>query len=141
MMFVVMAEPLRIDERIEIPAGELAVRTSRSGGPGGQHANVTASRVEISFDIAGSPSLPEWARARLLERLGPRATAVAEDERSQLRNRQIARERLAERLRAALQRPPSRRPTRPSRRAREQRLQEKQRAGERKRRRRAPEEE
>lgn len=135
-----MAEPLRIDDRIEIPAAELVVRTSRAGGPGGQHANVTASRVEISFDIDGSPSLPEWARARLLERLGPRVTAVAEDERSQLRNRQIARERLAQRLRAALQRPRPRRPTRPSPQARARRLQEKQRAGERKRQRRKPEE-
>lgn len=135
----VMSEALHIDEQIEIPAAELVVRTSRSSGAGGQHTNVTESRVEISFDIAGSPSLPEWARARLLERLGERTTAVAEDERSQLRNREIARTRLAERLRAALQRPRPRRSTRPSRGARERRLLEKRQASERKRRRRPPE--
>lgn len=133
-----MAEPLRIDEAIEIPAAELTVRVSRSGGPGGQHANVTESRVEVSFDIAGSPSLPEWARARLLQRLGPRVSAVAEEQRSQLRNRELARERLAERLRSGLQRPRTRRPTRPGRAAQERRLRAKRRTAERKRRRRSP---
>lgn len=141
IMVYVMAQPLRIDDLIEIPAAELVMRTSRSGGPGGQHANVTASRVEVSFDIAGSTSLPAWARARLLERLGRRVTAVAEDERSQLRNREIARERLAGRLRAALHRPKLRRPTQPGRNASERRLQSKRRVGERKRQRRAPEQE
>ncbi|MHB1539479.1 MAG: peptide chain release factor-like protein, partial [Solirubrobacteraceae bacterium] len=100
-----MPEPLEVNDEIEIPAAELTVRTSRSGGPGGQHANVTASRVEVSFDIATSPSLPEWARARLLERLGPEVSAVAQDERSQLRNRELALARLAARLAAALHRP------------------------------------
>ncbi len=138
-MSFAMLDAIQIDDGIEIPAGELVVRTSRSGGPGGQHANVTASRVEISFDIAGSPSLPEWAKARMLERLGPRVSAVAEDERSQLRNRQIARERLAARLHAALQRPRPRRATRPSLQARERRLTQKRQTGERKRQRRSPE--
>jgi ribosome-associated protein len=133
-----MAEPLRLSAEIEIPAAELVIRASRSGGPGGQHANVTDSRVEVSFDIEGSPSLPEWARERLLERLGPRASAAAQDERSQLRNREIARERLARRLRDALARPAQRHPTRPSRAARERRLAEKRRAGERKSGRRPP---
>jgi ribosome-associated protein len=136
-----MADPLRIGEEIEIPDAELVVRTSRSSGPGGQHANVTASRVEVSFDIAGSPSLPEWARARLLERLGPRATAVAQEARSQLRNRELARARLAERLAAALERPRERRATRPGRASRERRLDVKRRDGERKRMRRPPNEE
>jgi ribosome-associated protein len=133
-----MAEPLRVSEQIEIPDEELVVRLSRSGGPGGQHANVTESRVEVSFDIEASRSLPEWARARLLDRLGPRAVAVAEDQRSQLRNRELARARLAERLARALERPTPRRPTRPSPAARERRLQEKRRQGERKQARRPP---
>jgi ribosome-associated protein len=133
-----MAEPLRLSEEVEIPAAELVVRASRSTGSGGQHANVTDSRVEVIFDIAGSPSLPEWARERLLERLGPRVTAIAQDERSQLRNRRIARERLAARMREALVRAPQRHPTRPSRAARERRLQEKRRASDRKSGRRPP---
>lgn len=97
--------------------------------------------MEVSFDIAGSPSLPEWARARLLERIGPRASAVAEDSRSQMRNRERALQRLAERLRAGLQRPRPRRPTRPGRAAEERRLQAKRRTAERKRTRRPPEQE
>lgn len=136
-----MTDPLYINEQVQIPAAELIVRTSRSTGPGGQHANVTASRVEVSFDIAGSPTLPEWARSRLLERLGPRVTSVAQDERSQLRNREIARSRLAERLRAALERPRSRRPTRPGPAARERRLSSKRRQSLRKQERRPPAEE
>ncbi len=133
-----MAVPLRLSEEIEIPAAELLIRTSRSSGSGGQHANVTESRVEVSFDIAGSPSLPEWARERLMERLGRNAIAIAQDERSQLRNREIATERLARRLRDALARPPRRHATRPSRAARERRLQEKRQASERKSSRRPP---
>lgn len=133
-----MREPLRVNEAIEIPAAELVIRASRSAGPGGQHANVTESRVEVSFDVAGSASLPDWARELLLQRLGSRVSATAQDERSQLRNREIARERLARRLRDALAVSPERRPTRPSRAARERRLQEKRRAGERKSERRSP---
>jgi ribosome-associated protein len=133
-----MSDPLYVNEQVEIPAAELIVRTSRSTGSGGQHANVTDSRVEVSFDVAGSSSLPEWARSRLLERLGSRVTAVAQDERSQLRNREIARSRLAQRLRAALERPRPRRPTRPSPTARERRLDAKRRQGQRKHERRPP---
>jgi ribosome-associated protein len=133
-----MSDALYVNEEVEIPAAELVVRTSRSGGPGGQHANVTDSRVEVSFDIAGSSALPEWARARLLERLGPRVTAVAQDARSQLRNRELARLRLAERLRAGLERPRSRRPTRPGPAARERRLDSKRRQSQRKQERRPP---
>jgi ribosome-associated protein len=135
-----MSDPLYINEQIEIPDAELVVRTSRSTGPGGQHANVTDSRVEVSFDVEGSPSLPDWARSRLLERLGARVSAVAQDERSQLRNREIARSRLAERLRAALERPPPRRPTRPGPGARERRLESKRRQSQRKQERRRPRE-
>jgi ribosome-associated protein len=133
-----MTDALYVNEEVEIPAAELVVRTSRSGGPGGQHANVTDSRVEVSFDIAGSSALPEWARARLLERLGPRVTAVAQDARSQLRNRELARSRLAERLRSALERPRPRRATRPGPAARERRLDSKRRQSQRKQERRPP---
>jgi ribosome-associated protein len=136
-----MSDPLYVTEQVEIPGAELIVRTSRSTGAGGQHANVTDSRVEVSFDIASSSSLPEWARSRLLERLGPRVSAVAQDERSQLRNREIARSRLAERLRSALERPRVRRPTRPGPAARERRLDSKRRRGQRKQARRPPAEE
>jgi ribosome-associated protein len=136
-----MSDSLYVNEEVEIPGAELIVRTSRSTGAGGQHANVTDSRVEVSFDIASSSSLPEWARSRLLERLGPRVSAVAQDERSQLRNREIARSRLAERLRAALERPRARRPTRPGPAARERRLDSKRRQSQRKQARRPPAEE
>jgi ribosome-associated protein len=133
-----MSDSLPVNEQIEIPEAELTVRTSRSTGPGGQHANVTDSRVEVSFDIEGSPSLPEWARSRLLDTLGPRVSAVCQEERSQLRNREIARSRLAERLRAALERPRPRRPTRPGPAARERRLDAKRRQSQRKQERRPP---
>jgi ribosome-associated protein len=135
------SEGLEIADGIVVPIGEVVLRTSRSSGPGGQHANVTSSRVEAIFDIAASESLPESVRARLLERLGPRVTAIAQDERSQLRNRAIALERLRERLAQALyvQRP--RRPTRPGRGARERRLASKRSQAERKQNRRAPESE
>ena len=136
-----MSDPLYVNEQVEIPGEELVVRTSRSTGAGGQHANVTDSRVEVSFDIASSPSLPEWARSRLLDRLGSRVTAVAQDDRSQLRNRQLARSRLAQRLRAALERPRSRRPTRPGPAARGRRLDSKRRQSQRKQERRPPAEE
>lgn len=136
-----MPDPLYVNEQIEIPGAELTVRTTRSTGPGGQHANVTDSRVEVSFDIENSPTLPDWARSRLLERLGPRVTAVAQDERSQLRNRETARSRLAERLRAALEPPRRRRPTRPGPAARQRRLDSKRRQSRRKQERRPPAEE
>jgi ribosome-associated protein len=114
------------------------VRTSRSSGPGGQHANVTASRVEASFDVAGSPSLTEAQRRRALERVGPRITAVAQDARSQARNRDLALARLADRLERALAVPRARRPTSPTAAARKRRLDAKRRQGERKAERRRP---
>ena len=115
------------------------MRASRSSGPGGQHANVTASRVEASFDVRASRALTDAQRARLLERAGPRVAAVAQDARSQARNRELALERLAERLRRALAVPKRRRATRPTAAARERRLSEKRRDAQRKRERRAPE--
>lgn len=127
-----MAEELRIDERLTIPLAEIELRASRSSGPGGQHANVTASRVEAVFDVAASRSLDEARRARLLERLGPVVTAVAQDARGQSRNRELALSRLAAKLAAALRTPKRRRPTRPTSAARRRRLEQKRRTGERK---------
>jgi len=133
-----MDETLVVNEELTIPLGEIELRASRSSGPGGQHANVTASRIEAVFDIAASPTLSDEQRSRLQEKLGDRVSAVAQDARSQARNRELALERLRERLAAALVRPKRRRPTRPSRAARERRLEQKRRTSERKRRRRPP---
>lgn len=133
-----MAEGLRVNARLSLPLSEIELRTSRSSGPGGQHANVTASRVEAVFDVEASAALDEGQRARLLERLGPVVTAVAQDARGQARNRELALARLAEKIAAALRVRRQRRPTRPSRAARERRLEQKRRVGERKRTRRRP---
>jgi len=129
---------LRVGSELTIPLAEIALRTSRSSGPGGQHANVTASRVEAVFDVLASPSLSEAQRARVLARAGPRVVAVAQDERSQARNRELALERLAARLAQTLAVPRARRATRPSAAARARRLEDKRRAGQRKRGRRPP---
>ncbi len=127
-----MPDELRIDERLAIPLAEIELRTSRSSGPGGQHANVTASRVEAVFDVAASASLDEARRARLLDRLGPVVTAVAQDGRGQYRNRELALSRLAAKLAAALRPQRRRRPTKPTRASRARRLDQKRRTGERK---------
>jgi len=127
-----VADELRIDERLAIPLAEIELRASRSSGPGGQHANVTASRVEAVFDVAASHSLDEARRVRLLERLGPVVTAVAQDARGQSRNRELALSRLAAKLAAALRTPKRRRPTKPTRASRRRRLEQKRRTGERK---------
>jgi len=136
-----VADQLRIDERLSLPLGEVELRASRSSGPGGQHANVTASRVEAVFDVEASPSLSDAQRARLLERLGPVVTAVAQDARGQARNRELALERLAAKIAAGLRVRRGRRPTKPSRAAKRRRLEQKRRTGERKRGRRPPAEE
>jgi ribosome-associated protein len=112
---------------VAIPLAEIELRASRSSGPGGQHANVTASRIEAVFDVAGSAALDDEAKRRVLARCGPRVVAVAQDARSQARNRELALERLRARLEAALHVPRSRRPTRPGRAARERRLDAKRR--------------
>lgn len=130
---------LRITDKLTIPLVEVTLRASRSSGPGGQHANVTASRVEASFDVLASPSLSEAQRERMLARLGARVAATAQDERSQARNRELALTRLAERLAGALAVPKHRRATRPTAASRERRLQAKHRATVRKRERRPPE--
>ncbi len=121
-----------------IPLTEIALRTSRSSGPGGQHANVTASRVEAVFDVAASRALSEEQKRRVIARSGPRLTAVAQDARGQSRNRELALERLRSRLAKALAVPRPRRATRPTRTARARRLEAKRRQGQRKSTRRPP---
>jgi ribosome-associated protein len=133
-----MDDILRVSEELSIPLAEIELRPSRSSGPGGQHANVTASRIEAVFDVAASESLTQGQRERLRERLGERVTAVAQDARSQARNREIALERLREKLAAGVRRPKPRRATKPSRAARERRLEQKRRTSKRKAQRRPP---
>lgn len=134
-----MDDGLRVSDRIVVPAAELRERFSRSSGPGGQGVNTADSRVELSFDLAGSPSVPEPLRARALDRLANRLvdgvlTIAASEHRAQLANREAARERLAALLREAVAPPPKpRRPTRPSRAAKERRLAEKKHRSQRKR--------
>jgi ribosome-associated protein len=129
---------LKVGRHLSIPPAELEWRFSASGGPGGQHANTANTRVELIFDVAGSAVLGPRQRARLLERLGATVRVVVVDERSQVRNRQIALERLAERLTEALRVDPSRRPTAPTKASRERRLRAKQLRSARKEERRAP---
>jgi ribosome-associated protein len=129
---------MRVGRDVSIPLSEIELRASRSSGPGGQHANVTASRVEAIFDVAASRALGEEQKRRVMSRGGPVVRAVAQDTRSQARNRELALERLRGRLEAALavQRP--RRATKPTGAARRRRLEGKRRRGELKRLRRRP---
>ena len=133
-----MPELLHIRPGLALPLSEIELRTSRSSGPGGQHANVTASRVEASFDVAGSPTLSDEQRARISARLGARVTASAQDTRSQHRNRELALERLASRLAHALEVRRPRTRTRPTRASQKRRVEGKKRRGEVKRARRRP---
>ena len=133
-----MEDPLQVARDVAIPLAEVEVRTSRSSGPGGQHANVTASRVEASFDVEASRSLSAEHKRRISARLGPVVRAIAQDTRSQTRNRELALERLRDRLDAALRVRRARRPTQPSAAARRRRLEQKRRTSERKRARRRP---
>jgi ribosome-associated protein len=128
-----VADELRIDDSLSIPLAEIELRTSRSSGPGGQHANVTASRVEAVFDVAASRALDEERRERLRARLGPLVTAVAQDARGQSRNRELALQRLARKIATGLRVPRRRRATKPSAGSRARRLDQKRRAGDRKR--------
>lgn len=129
---------IEIGPAVRIPLSEIELRASRSGGPGGQHANVTASRIEAVFDIAASVALTEEQKRTLTSRLGRQVTAVAQESRGQARNRELAIERLRERLAAALRPRKRRRPTKPTRAARRRRLETKRRRAERKRQRRKP---
>jgi ribosome-associated protein len=136
-----MDEPgIRVAENTVIPLEEIQFRASRSSGPGGQHANVTASRIEAVFDVEASQALTDSQRSQLQRKLGDRVTAVAQDARSQARNRELALERLREKIAAGLRRPKPRRPTRPSRAAKERRLDQKRRTSRRKAQRRPPRE-
>jgi ribosome-associated protein len=133
-----MDDAIRVAQGTEIPLDEIELRASRSSGPGGQHANVTASRIEAVFEVDASQALSGSQRALLKRKLGDRITAVAQDARSQARNRELALERLREKIEAGLRRPKPRRPTKPSRAAKERRLDQKRRTSERKAQRRRP---
>lgn len=132
------AEDLPVGRGLVVPAAEIEERFTTSGGPGGQHANRARTRVELRFDIAASEVLSEHQRRLLSERFGDEVKVVVDDERSQLRNRTIARERLAARLHSALVPPRPRRPTRPTRGSKARRLQAKRQRGEVKRARQRP---
>ena len=129
---------MSISRDVRLPLREITLRTSRSSGPGGQHANVTASRVEAIFDVEASDTLTDEQKHRVIARLGPRVTAVAQDARSQARNRDLALERLRRRLADALTPRRHRRPTRPTSASKERRLDVKRRQAARKRERRRP---
>ena len=124
---------------VAIPVSEIELRFSRSSGPGGQHAQKSETRVEAIFDVEGSSALSPAQKARVVAKAGPVLRAVAQDERSQLRNRELAVERLVEELREALRVERPRRPTGPSAASRERRLEQKRRRGETKQLRRRPE--
>jgi ribosome-associated protein len=133
-----MEDPMSIGRDVHVPLREITVRTSRSSGPGGQHANVTDSRVEAIFEVEASTALTEEHKRRLIDRLGPRVTAVAQDARSQTRNRELALERLRRRLTEALIPPRRRHVTRPTAGSVRQRLDSKRRQSARKRDRQRP---
>ena len=130
-MAVMGADTLRVQvgsgKAIELPLGEIELRFSRSSGPGGQHVQKTETRVEAVFDVEASSTLSDDDKRRLLDRIGPFVRAVAQDERSQSRNRELALERLAEAIAAGLKRRKKRRPTAPTPQARERRLEGKRR--------------
>ena len=133
-----MPDLLPINRRLSIPLDEIVLRASRSSGPGGQHANVTASRIEAAFDVAASNALSDAQKARITARCGPVVRAVAQDARSQARNRELALQRLAERLRHALHVPRPRTKTKPTAGSRRRRLDDKRRRGDTKRGRQRP---
>jgi ribosome-associated protein len=134
----VAPESVRVTPNVRIPLAELSWRFSPSGGPGGQHANKVNTRVELRFNIEHSPSLGPHQRARLMARLGPELRIVVDEARSQGRNRQLAQQRFIERMAAGLHVEKTRRPTRPSKGAKEKRLTEKRQLSERKQNRRRP---
>jgi ribosome-associated protein len=121
------SESIRVTRTVALPPGEILLRTSRSSGPGGQHAQKSETRVEAVFDVEASSALSDAQKKRVLAKAGPIMRAVAQDERSQLRNKELATERLVEALREALRVPRHRVPTKPSRAAKERRLESKKR--------------
>jgi ribosome-associated protein len=120
-------ESIRVTRSVSLPLSEIEIRVSRSSGPGGQHAQKSSTRVEAIFDVEASSALTDVQKRRVVGRVGPVVRAVAQDERSQLRNRELAVDRLVEKLRAALSVPRRRVPTAPTAAARERRLEEKRR--------------
>jgi ribosome-associated protein len=131
-------ESIQVTRTVAIPVSEIELRFSRSSGPGGQHAQKTETRVEASFDVEASSALTDVQKARVLGRAAPILRAVAQDERSQARNRELAVERVVTALRDALKVERRRRPTKPTAAARERRLEEKRRRAELKQLRRPP---
>jgi ribosome-associated protein len=131
-------DPIRVTRSVSIPRSEIDFRFSRSSGPGGQHAQKSDTRVEASFDVEASSALSETQKRRVVARAGPVLRAVAQDERSQWRNRELATERLVESLRQALKVERRRRPTKPTKASRERRLEQKRRRSDTKRLRRPP---
>ena len=129
---------LRVHKSLSLPMSEVTWRATTSGGPGGQHANRTLSRVEVQFEVNASTTLGPRQRARLLERYGPFVRASASDSRSQVRNRQLALERLGEKLAEGLRVDPARRPTRPTKGSQVRRVEAKRRRSDIKRNRRSP---
>ena len=113
---------IRVTRSVTLPESEIELRTSRSSGPGGQHAQKSETRVEAVFDVEASPSLSEVQRRRVLARVGPTIRAIAQDERSQARNKELAVERLVAQLRQALRVERRRVPTKPTAAARQRRL-------------------
>jgi len=133
-----MDDPMPIDRHTSLPLREVTMRTSRSSGPGGQHANVTASRVEAVFRVADSSTLTDEQKRRITARCGPTVVAVAQDARSQARNRELALERLRRRLATALAVPRPRQETKPTQASRRRRVDQKRRNASRKNARRPP---
>jgi ribosome-associated protein len=133
-----VADALQITRTVAVPLDEIVLRASRSSGPGGQHANVTASRIEAVFDVEASTALSDGQKARVRAAYGPRVAAVAQDARSQARNRELALERLRQRLARALAVQRHRTPTKPTKASRTRRLEAKRRTSERKQGRRRP---
>jgi ribosome-associated protein len=131
-------ESIRVTRSVALPVAEIDFRYSRSSGPGGQHAQKTETRVEALLDVEASSALTEAQKRRVVAKAGPFLRAIAQDERSRLRNRQLATERLVEQLREALRVPRRRRPTKPTAQSRERRLESKRRRSETKRLRRPP---
>ncbi len=131
-------DSIRVTRSVVLTPDEIELRFSRSSGPGGQHANAAETRVEARFDVEASQALTDAQKRRVLGKAGPVLRAVAQDERSQLRNRELAIDRLVEQLREALRVPRRRVPTRPSAAARQRRLEQKKRRAETKRLRRPP---
>jgi ribosome-associated protein len=128
-MAAMSGESIQVTRSVSIPRFEIELRFSRSSGPGGQHAQKSDTRVEATFDVEASAALTDAQKRRVIAKAGPVLRAVAQDERSQWRNRELATERLVEALREALRVPRKRKPTKPSKAAKERRLEAKKRRG------------